>query len=90
MIRRVTTVVVSVLGLSILMLAVGAIAGAVRQPDTPAATESTSPVPQQPGALMVGADVAASISALQTRLSTVPRTGRPGRPWAGCTPRKPG
>ncbi len=42
MIRRVTTVVVSVLGLSILILAVGAIAGAVRQPDTPAATESTA------------------------------------------------
>jgi len=49
MIRRVTTVVVSVLGLSILMLAVDASAGTVRQPETPAATESTSPVPAARG-----------------------------------------
>jgi len=83
MIRRVTTVVVSVLGLSILALAVRA----VRQPDTPAATESTRPVPQQPGALMVGADVAASMSALQARLSTVPHDWSD---WASCTPRRPG
>jgi len=60
MTRRVTTMVVSVLGLRILMLAVGAVADAVRWPDTPAAKEWTSPVPQQPGALMVGAHVAAS------------------------------
>ncbi len=61
------------------MLAVGAVAGGVRQPDAPVATTSTSPVPQQAGALMVGADVAANIRALQSRLSTVPRTGQPGR-----------
>jgi len=55
------------------MLAVGAVAGGVRQPDAPVATTSTSPVPQQAGALMVGADVAANIRALQSRLSTVPQ-----------------
>ncbi len=71
--RRVATIVVSVLGLSILMLAVGAVAGGVRQPDDPVAATSTNPAPQQPGALMVGADVAASIRALQTRLSSVPQ-----------------
>ncbi len=83
MIRRLTTAVVSVLSWSILMLAVGAIAGAVRQPDTPAATESTSPVPQQPGALMVvGADVAASwivwLGCAQTPTGATPSMRRLG------------
>lgn len=56
------------------MLTVGAVAGGVRQPDAPVAPESTRPAPQQaPGALMVGADVAANIRALQSRLSTVPQ-----------------
>jgi len=74
MIRRVTTVVVSVLGLSILMRAVGAIAG--RRP--PAGLPGRHGV-DQPGssaarALMVGADVAAS----KRRAANPPEHGAPG------------
>lgn len=70
--RRVVALVASVLGLSILMFVVGAVAGGT--PSEQPASVAGRPVGAQPaGQPLVGADVAANIASLQTRLKTVPQ-----------------
>lgn len=71
--RRVVALVASVLGLSILMFVVGAVAGGV-SPSAPPASVDGGRVGGQPADQpMVGADVAAKIVSLQTGLKTTPQ-----------------
>ncbi len=71
--RRVVALLASVLGLSLLMFVVGAVAGGVGPSEQPASVAGRGVGAQPAGQPLVGADVAANIASLQTRLKTVPQ-----------------
>jgi len=68
--KRAVSLIATVLGLSLVMLTFGAISGGARR--TEPATGAVGSLAAQPATVMRGADVAASIGALQSRLKTLP------------------